>query len=184
MATHGGFGQHIHFGLFATEGITLAKGSVNELNFNSARQWIIVGGPAVSIPLLHEGTAVFAITAQRDLDITVTIDAPTIVELDANNSIPISIRFAYSNLGAVDEATAKSQAVEVPAGFTAATFPILRRAAGPPGPPPTPPHAGYQAPMGTAYLFVYGTLGNINLPSNIRSGLYGGTINIHITYAN
>lgn len=184
LVTRIGIAQHVNFGLFAGEGITMVKGSVDVINFNLERQWIITGAPQVSVPLQHEGAAVIAITAQRDLDITITIDAPQMLELDANNQIPFTLRFAYSNVGAADEATAKSQAVEVPAGFVAATFPVLRRVSGPPGPPPTPPHSGFTAPRGTAFLFIYGTLGNINLPTNIRSGLYSATINIYANYAN
>jgi hypothetical protein len=95
--------------------------------------------------------------------------------------IPLNIGFAYSNMGAESESLAKTQALQIPQGFTSATFPVLRRSTGPPGPPPTPEHNGYTAPTADAYLFIYGTLGPV--PEDAAVGLYFGEINIHIEYS-
>jgi len=173
--------QHISFGTWAGAGLTLTNGTPYELNFNDKTPLIITGtNQIVPISLIDEEAAVLTIEGTEYLDVTVYVDAPPTLELDATNSIPLSIRFAYSNLGPADIATAKTQAVEVPAGFNSATFPILRRTNGPPGPPPTPPYEGYTPPKKTAYLFIYGTLGPVG---NVNAGLYDGTINVTVEYS-
>lgn len=173
-------GQRIKFGLYATDGITLAPGNVDELNFNT-KQRVILAGSTVTINLTDEAAAVLTIDGRADLDVTVTIDADVELVLNSENKIPLSIGFAYSNLGAGDEANAKAQAIQVPAGFSGATFPLLRRNSGPPGPPPTPDHAGYVQPTARAYLFIYGILGPV--PSGAAAGIYIGEINITVEYA-
>jgi hypothetical protein len=95
--------------------------------------------------------------------------------------IPLTVSFAYSNMGAESESLAKTQSLQVPQGFSSATFPVLRRSTGPPGPPPTPEYNGYVAPTADAYLFIYGTLGPV--PEDASVGLYFGEINIHIEYS-
>ena len=173
-------GQRINFGLYSTDGIVLTPGSVDNLNFND-QQALILPGNTVTIMLTDNTSSVIAIQGRADLDVTVTIDAPASIILDMDNSIPLSVGFAYSNLGAIDESMAKTQAIQIPQGFTSATFPLLRRTAGPPGPPPTPAHNGYTAPTAIAYLFIYGTLGPV--PSDASVGLYYGEINIHVEYS-
>jgi len=172
--------QRIRFGLFASDNIILTPLGLAELNFNN-KQTIILQGNQVTINLFDEACAVLTIEGRADLDVTVTIHASATIDLDALNKIPLNIRFAYSNLGALNESMAKSQAVEVPAGFTGATFPILRRASGPPGPPPTPAHTGYIQPTARAYLFIYGTLGPV--PIGAASGIYTGDIMINVEYS-
>jgi len=174
--------QRISFGLFADDDLILTPGAVDELNFNS-KQTVIIPGNTVSIPNHQdEFAAVIAIDGRADLDVTVTIDAPATIDLDVDNKIPITIGFAYSNLGAGTNVTlAKTQAVAVPAGFNTATFPILRRLASTPGLPPTPDHNGHVQPTGKAYLFIYGTLGAV--PGNAAAGLYTGDIAITVEYS-
>lgn len=174
--------QNIRFGLYASDGIVLAPGNVSELNFNS-KQAVILGGNTVSIPNhLDEFAAILTITGRADLDVTVTIDVPVTLDLDVSNTIPVSLAFAYSNLGAgTNVAVAKTQAVVVPAGFNSITFPVIRRASGAPGPPPTPDHTGYTQSSGMAYLFIYGTLGPV--PGGAAAGLYQGDINISVDYS-
>ena len=172
--------QNISFGTWAGAGLTLTKGTPSELNFNNKTPLIITGtNQIVTISLTDMEAAVLTIEGTEYLDVTVYVDAPPTLDLDATNHIPVSIRFAYSNLNPADVTTAKTQAVEVPAGFNSATFPILRRISGPPGPPPTPPHEGYTPPKKTAYLFIYGTLGPVG---NVNAGLYDGTINVRVEY--
>ena len=174
--------QRISFGLYAAEGITLAR--INDLNFN-LKQAVILGGDIVTVNLddvKYDAVGILTVEGQKDLDITVTIDAPAYLELDENHIPLTAVSFAYSNAGASDEATAKLRAIEIPVGFTSATFPIIRRASGLPAPPPTPKYVGYIAPpKGIVYLFVYGTLGSV--PSKAAAGLYQGDINIHAEYA-
>jgi hypothetical protein len=172
--------QHISFGLYASESIILTPLGLGELNFND-KQPVILGGNTVQIHLTDEAAAILTITGRADLDVTITISAPANLVLDVDNQIPLSLAFAYSNLGASDEATAKTQAIQVPAGFTSATFPVLRRSTGPPGPPPTPDHPGVTYPTGTVYLFIYGSMGPV--PNNAAVGLYEGDINISVSYS-
>jgi hypothetical protein len=172
--------QHISFGTWAGDDLKLTKGTPQDLNFNDKTPIIVTGSnQSVTISLTDMEAAVLTIEGTEYLDVTVYVDAPPTLELDATNSIPVSIRFAYSNLNPADVATAKTQAVEVPAGFNSATFPILRRTSGPPAPPPTPPHEGYTPPKKTAYLFIYGTLGPVG---SVNAGVYIGTINVRVQY--
>jgi hypothetical protein len=180
MQTGNAVGQRVGFGLYATENIVLTTLGSGELNFNTKQQ-ILLSGQTVTINLIDDATAILTITGRLDQEISVTIDAPGTLDLNASNKIPLAVKFAYSNTGAATEAIAKLSAVEMPTGFTTATFPLLRRASGLPVPPPTPGHAGYVAPTGTAYLFIYGTLGAI--PLNAAAGSYSGDINVHVSYA-
>ncbi len=179
LLSYQGMGQRISFGLYASEGIVLAHGNVEELNFNN-KQTLILAGNTVTISLTDNTAAVLTITGRADLDVTVTLDAPATLDLDTWQ-IPFACSFAYSNLGAANETIAKTQAVQVAPGFTSGTFQMLRRAAGPPGPPPTPDHAGQTLPTAVAYLFVYGTLGPV--PQGAAAGQYGEQINVHVEYA-
>lgn len=177
--------QRINFGLYATDGLVLT-GIVSELDFNARKTIILAGDDPISILLSDDAAAALTITGRPDLDVTVTIDAPATLDLMSGQttySIPFSLGFAYSNLNSVTTESAKSQAIQVPAGFTTAVFPIWRRAdGGPPGPPPTPDHTGYVQPADkTAYLFIYGTLGPV--PGDSPVGLYEGEINITVSYS-
>jgi len=172
--------QRISFGLYASDGITLTPLGLGELNFNE-KQTVILSGNTVQIVLTDDATAVIAIEGRADLDVTVTVDADPTLFLNTENEIPLAIGFAYANLGAGTEEIARAQAIQVPAGFTSATFPVYRRAAGLPEPPPTPDHEGYIQPTGTAYLFIYGTLGPV--PTGVAAGVYHGNINLYITYS-
>lgn len=174
------YAQRISFGTYATDDIVLTALGTGELNFNS-KQAVIRSGDVISINLADESAAVLSIEGNRHLDVTLSIEAPLALELDASNSIPLALSFAYSNQG-LAEAAAKAAAIEVPAGFTSATFPLQRRAAGtPPPPPPTPGHGGYTAPRATAYVYIYGSLGTV--PSNAAAGLYSGQINVRVEYS-
>jgi hypothetical protein len=180
-----GMAQQIKFGLYAGTGITLTKGSVDELNFNS-KQTVITGGNIVSISDQNDQfAAVLAIEGRADLDVTVEINAPATLDIIIGAStytIPVTLGFAYSNLNSGTDVTiAKTVAVQVPSGFNYATFPIWRRNTGPPGPPPTPDHSGYSHPVATAYLFIYGTLGPV--PFGAPSGEYTGEIDVRVEYS-
>lgn len=172
--------QRISFGLYATNDIVLTQLNLGELNFND-KQTVILAGQTITVNLADNAVGILTVKGRTDMEINVTIDAPAFLELDVSNQIPLAVKFAYSNNGASNETDAKSRSIEIPAGFTSATFPISRRLSGLPAPPPTPNYAGYTAPKGTVYLFVYGTLGPV--PSNAAAGLYTGNINIHVEYA-
>ena len=173
--------QHISFGTWAGGDIVITPGIPGDLNFNNKTQVITPGwNQSVTISLHDAEAAVLAIEGTEYYDVTVTIDAPPTLDLDASNKIPVKIHFAYSNLNPANVTVAKTQAIEVPVGFNSATFPFLRRTNGPPGPPPTPPSAGYTPPRKTAYLFIYGTLGPVG---NVDAGAYEGTVNVTVEYS-
>jgi hypothetical protein len=180
LLTGNAMGQRVGFGLYATDNIVLTPLGSGTLNFNT-KQNILLPDQTVTINLVDDGAAIITITGRLDEEITVTIDAPSTLDLDVSNTIPLTVKFAYSNTGAATDVLAKLSSVEMAAGFTSATFPIFRRTSGLPAPPPTPGHSGYVAPTGTAYLFLYGTLGAI--PSNAAAGIYTGNINVHVSYA-
>ena len=127
--------QRISFGLYATDGIVLTPLNTGGLNFNE-KQPIILAGGSVTINFADNATAILTIEGRADLDVTVTIDVPATLDLDVSNKIPLAVRFAYSNTGAVTYAIARASAIQVPAGFTSVTFPVTRRASGLPAPPP------------------------------------------------
>jgi hypothetical protein len=172
--------QRINFGLHAGTGLTLQKGNVEELDFNLIKSVITPGTESVDIPKISEVAAVVLINGRSDLDVTVSIVADPNLVL-GTHEIPLTVRFAYFNMGGnVTEEHARQNSIEVPSGFNYATFPILRRASGPPGPPPTPDHVGFLQPTGTAYLIIYGTMGNV--PLNAAAGLYEADINVTVEY--
>lgn len=173
-----GMAQRVSFGSYASEGITLS--SSEGLNF-SQKQNIILAGQTVSINLMDNETTALEIYAQANLDVTVFIDAPATIDKDGSNKIPLALRFAYCNQGRIDENSAKISSIEVPAGFSSITFPVLRRASGAPAPPPTPNHVGYSAGRAKAYLFIFGMLGPV--PANAAVGLYTGIVQVRVEYA-
>jgi hypothetical protein len=176
-----GTAQRINFGTFASEGIVIQNLVPQGLDFNLAAGGVLVAGSnqTVQVSLMDDETVVLEILAQADLDITVQIEIPAFLMLNVSNTIPVSLNLAYSNMGAVDIMTARSQAVLLPAGFLTFTIPVIRRSSGAPGPPPTPSHQGYTAPTASAYLFIYGNLGPIG---NIDAGQYDGLINVTVSY--
>ncbi|MCX6120384.1 MAG: hypothetical protein NTX44_02040 [Ignavibacteriales bacterium] len=180
FGVHFGAAQKINFGAYTTsQGISLVA-SATTLNFNEKQPVIVSNSNTiVTIALTDNETQYIKIDADATRDITVTIFASTYLTTGASSQIPFICNFAYSNLGSADAATAKGHAVEVPAGFTAITLPMIRRTAGIPAPPPTPAHGGYTAPPATAYLFLYGKLGPVG---NVNAGSYTGTINVSVNY--
>ncbi len=177
-----GVAQKINFGAYTTSvGISLVASNGATLNFNDKQPEIVSNSSAtVTITLTDNETQYITIVGDATRDITVTISAPMDMTAGASSQIPFTCNFAYSNLGSSDAATAKTSAVEVPAGFSAITLPMLRRTAGVPAPPPTPAHGGYTAPSATAYIFLYGKLGPVG---NVNAGYYTGTISVSVNYS-
>ncbi len=172
----------INFGAYATSNILLTVSG--DLNFNDKQPAIASNSnQTVTISLTDNETQYIEIVGDATQDITVTVSSPLYLTTGGGgpgNQIPFALRFAYSNLGSADPATAKTNAIQVPLGFTSVTFPMLRRASGAPLPPPTPTHGGYTAPTATDYLFVYGSLGPVGnvTPAND----YSATVNVHVSY--
>ena len=182
FVVHLGSAQKINFGAYTTsQGISLVTSG--NLNFNDKQPSIGSNSNSTVIIALSDNVYQYVkIVADATRDITITVTASMYMTIGAGGAgkqVPFACNFAYSNLGIADAATAKLSAVEIPAGFTAITLPMLRRTAGVPAPPPTPAHGGYTAPSATAYLFLYGKLGPVG---NVNAGSYTGTINVFINY--
>ncbi|OOG78222.1 hypothetical protein [Algoriphagus sp. A40] len=180
------FAQRINFSTWTgSDEITITSQIASPiLNFNQKQAIITSNSPTVSINLLDAQAVAFQIQAPEGYDLTVEVDAPQVLRLDGagtdpDETIPFQIGIAYNNLLAGDEATAKTGAVQLPAGFFNVTFPVNRRNSGAPGPPPTPVSGDYVRPKATAWLFVYGNLGPVG---GVNAGLYSGDITINVFF--
>jgi hypothetical protein len=143
----------------------------------------IFSGQTKSILLNASEVTAFEITAAEGYDLTVSVSSPTVLDGPDNKAIPISLNFAYSDQGAAIASLAKTNAQEVPAGFTSVTFPVRRSASGLPAPPPIPLDGTTTTrPTAKAYLFIYGSIGPV--PSDASAGDYTGTVNIMVEYDN
>lgn len=180
------YAQRINFSTWTgSDDITITPvAGVPTLNFNLKQANITASSPAVAINLMDAQAVAFRIQAPIGFDLTVEVDAPTVLSLDGTGAssetqIPFRIGIAYNNLEAINEIAAKPGAVELPAGFLNVTFPVNRRVGGAPGPPPTPISGGDIRPKATAYLFIYGELGPIG---TVNAGRYLGDININVFF--
>lgn len=137
-------------------------------------QTVIAGTGLNVINLGDTGMGVFAITGDDDLDVIVTMTAPTNLTHTgvSPDVIPFTLKFAYANRGVNDI----NQAVEV-IGSTA-RFQMRQRESGPAGAPPTPPSAFHTPSQSTAYIYIYGSM-NVLF---IDSGSYTGTVELSVTY--
>jgi hypothetical protein len=181
---HHGIAQKINFGAYTTSQDISLTASSTLLNFNNQQPIMVCNTNAtVTIALSDNEAQNIKIIADASRDVTVTITSPAYMIIGsggAGNQIPFTCNVAYSNTGVADASTAKLSAIQVPAGFTVITFPILKRTAGIPLPPPTPAHGGYTAPSATAYLFLYGKFGPIG---NVNAGNYTGIVNVSVDYS-
>jgi hypothetical protein len=138
-------------------------------------------GSVKTIQLNSNDAAAFDITAAEGYDITVSVIAPDILTGPKGKTIPLKLRFAYSNQGAVNLSLAKTGAIEVPEGFTSVTFPLRKNVSGLPSPPPVPlDGTNNKRIAGRAYLFIYGSAGPAAPDAN--AGEYTGIVNITVEY--
>lgn len=183
----GAMAQRINFSMWTgSDEITISPVLANpNLNFNLKKAAISANSPAVTINLIDNQSVGFQIQAPDGYDLTVEVDAPAFLALDGvgtapEEQVPFRLAMAYNNQAAVDELTAKSTAVELPTGFYNVTFPVNRRTAGVPGPPPTPNSGTYVRPRSTAWLFLYGELGPVG-PVNAGNYFAEIIINVYFT---
>lgn len=180
------FAQRVNFKTFSQDELIIATiaENPNGLNFNNKQAFIPVGNPTpLDVNLLDNATVVLEIDAPLEYDLTFSFTHDNVLTWEGGSgpTIPFRLRFAYNNTGEMSDSQRRSNAVEVPIGFTNVTMPVRRRVAGAPGPPPTPEHGGFVRPRGKAYIYVYGQLGAV--PSNANSGNYSGDIVLTITHA-
>jgi hypothetical protein len=168
--------QQISFGTYAGSNISIQSVYVNTLNFGN-----LIKGSSIpnSVPL--SGAAVFEITAPEGSDLTIRIDAPSTLICSESETIPLSLKFAYSNQGLV-ESKARLNTVEVINGLNMVTFPLKRSTLGLSAHSPAFPESdNIILTTGKAYLYIYGSAG----PPGVGAvaGEYGGIINITVDYA-
>ncbi len=171
-----GYCQRINFGTWAGSNITIQAVTVNSLNFGN-----VVRGVSTPKSIEITGATAYAISAPEGFDLTVTVTSPTSLDGPDSKTIPLNLKFAYSNQG-LPESSARLNTVEVPTLFNIVTFPILRNTMGLPTPPPTPQDKG-SAPRttATAYLYLYGSAGPAG--NDAAAGEYSGTVNIAVEVA-
>jgi len=151
-----------------------------ELNFN-LKQPIITSGTSVAINLVDNQAIAFRIEAPENFDLTVNVDAPLFLTFadDPLKTIPFQVKLAYNNMMPGDELTGKAGAIELPVGFTNVTFPVNRRTAGAPRPPPNPLTGTEARTKSTAYIYIYGSLGPVGA---VMAGNYSAQITINVLY--
>jgi hypothetical protein len=174
------FGQsaRINFGAYGNLPIEIMAVGHDVLEFGQ----VTVGDPNVVILQNDPRAVILEINAVEYMDLNVTLTPPPgnqlLREGDPETGIAVEIKMAYFNQGNVDPEIAAVQATAVTGEMI--TFPVRRRTGGPPGPPPTPDHSGYTAPMAKAYLVIYGTL---NLGGgSLKAGSYSGDIRVEVSY--
>jgi len=172
--------QQINISLNASEDIIVTATDPGTLNFNE-KNYLIETGKVVDVVVSDHTAAVITIDAQSDRNITLTLDAPLHLTLDALNSIPFMARMAYSNLGASSESQARATATQITTGSCSFTIPVLITNSAHTALPAGSGPSGYNAANGRVFLFIYGTLGPV--PQNAAAGLYTGEIHIHASYA-
>lgn len=183
--------QRINFSTFAGEGIVISSPEgPSGLNFNSKKSVIISGSnEKVSIKRGNGGddgySVIYEIVAAEGFDLLVDITAPSALRIAgdtvATNQIPLVLEVAYSNKGTNSVASARGQAIDVPAGATSLIIPVLARMTGAPGPPPDPFSGSTSSrPTGKVYVFIYGEAGPVG---NVRAGNYEAAIQINVNYA-
>lgn len=173
-----GQSARINFGAYGNRPMEIMAVGHDELAFGQ----VTAGDPDVVIAQNDPRAVILEITAVEYMDISVTLTPPPgnqlLREGDPATGIGVQIKMAYFNQGNVDPEIAAAQATVVTGDMI--TFPVRRRVGGPPGPPPTPSHAGYTPPMAKAYVVIYGTL---NLGGDgLKAGKYSGDILVEVSY--
>lgn len=152
-----GFAQKGNVKANAVSGIQLTNlSSPGDLNFGTVFQ----NQGLVQIVLDDPNMVVFSIEGEPKTSVRVILTAPSDLQLDASNTMPFTLRGAYSNSNSGQINT--NQAVVI--NGNTSTFMM--------------PKAKGQDITSFAYLYLYGdiTVGNVN------AGLYSGTINVFIEY--
>jgi len=172
-------GQRISFGTWAGSNSISIQGITDNgaLNFGN-----LYPGVSKSITLSSNDAAVFEITAETGYDLTVSMISPSALTGPGTKTIPFHLSFAYSNQGMLNVTAAKTSATEVSSGMTSVTFPLRKYTSGLPAPPPNPLDGNNPVRMtAKAYLFIYGSIGPV--ASDASAGVYTGTVNITVEYA-
>lgn len=176
----GGHAQEIDFGDYAVYSVSLGELGPQDLEFGL----LIHNEGSRNIPLAD--AKVLTVTGVKYLDVIVSITADNELLLDGNpanigdpaRSIPFTLNAAYANRG--QDNIGQARFFSVSGNSAQAQFQIRGRDSGPPGPPPTPPHTGYNPALyeESAYIYVFGS---VNVGS-VNSGSYSSQITVSVVY--
>lgn len=133
-----------------------------------------------TICLADPEAVVFMVTAPVDYELTFYAGLPAGLfhETDKNCSLPVDLRFAYSNRKAPDLMTARYEAVEVPGDCTSVTIPVVAGNSGSIRQQSDEDATGSHIREAVCYLFFYGELGPAK--TNSAAGSYEAAIYITI----
>jgi hypothetical protein len=172
------FAQRINFGVWAGSSTISVRSVSGNSDLVFGNMFI---GSVKTIQLNSNDAAAFDITAAGDYEITVSVNASDKLTGPDGKTIPLKLKFAYSNQGAVNISLAKAGAIEVPDGFGSVTFPIRKNVSGLPAPPPVPlDGTNNKRIIERAYLFIYGSAGPAATDAN--AGEYTGNVSITVEY--
>lgn len=168
----------IHFGQYYSSSASVMH--ISNLEFGT----IISGTPKKTKTIGLAGAATVEITGIEYLDVVVQIIADDYLVLngnaayqnESNRRIKFMLEAKYANLGTNNIGQARP--VVINGNRATLQFPILRRTSGPPGPPPTPEHKGYNPPKETAYVYLYGAIKY----GAEAAGSYSGQIRVTVYY--
>ncbi|NQT62802.1 MAG: hypothetical protein HQ556_07590 [Candidatus Marinimicrobia bacterium] len=161
-------GQTINFSVHVASALDATKDA------DMAFPQVMAGDGITTIGLGDGGMGIFAISGNEELDVEVTLVAPTdLVHVTyPAQKMPLNLQLAYANHGVNDINQAKTATGNI------ARFQMKERESGPAGAPPTPPSSAHTPQIVTAYLYVYGTI-NVGM---ISSGAYSGTVDLYVQY--
>lgn len=172
--------QEINFGEYRNYSLAISELGAQDLDFGT-----IITGEGIRDILLSNAKVV-SITGIKYLDVIVEITADNALYLNGNTGcddscrIPFTLKAGYANAGVSAENTGQVRFLNVTGNNVTTRFPILHREYAPPGPPPTPPHKGYNPSEfnETAYLYLYGSI-NVG---EVDAGSYSANITVTLYY--
>jgi len=197
--------QQVTFKLQGSEQIRLTN-ETGSLDFNELAgglPFFMAGAGGVTVDLTQNRGEIVIIRLEAPGHLDVAIDvAATPMSLVCSTGCPsplpnleFQLGWAFWNRSVSDDLISVppvdqlvSGAIEVlspgglPLAYGSAIFPVRRRsfANAAPAPPPVPDHDGYvNVPSTSAFIMVYGRLGDI--PDGLQSGSYSATITVDAT---
>lgn len=204
LPVFGAQAQRVNFRLHGSEEVIITR-EFGQLMFNELTESGLPyyqggdNGAVIDLNTNQDQIAIFRVEAPYHLDINVDVAATSFALLcnsDCPQEIPeleFQLGWAYWNKSVnndvlsmpdISELTAQSREILSPTGiplnFASATFPMRSRSINnftPPSAPPVPGYDGYTSvPATSAFILVYGRLGDI--PESIQSGKYQSAITI------
>ena len=178
--------QEIDFGSYGQSVYQVQATSLSNLDFG-----ILFTSETTNTVTLQDGAVVeIAGIEYLDVFVSVTPDNNYLLNDDlgcspfSNCIIPLDLNAAFINRGEANGSnTSLAVIMTESGGIPSAFFALKYRGNAPPGPPPTPIHAGFDpnnaAYQDKAYIYIYGSLSSIN---NAVAGSYSANITVSVSY--